>query len=270
MSIVSDSTNSAQPTVGHPVPATTVVDAIMARLATEMPGFTKGETTLGGLREALTEAVGTITQPHAPGLLTEAQTTLVPDFGLGARRTKPIETALRNIDTDGMDNEDVPWLAAELVVSNDKLQAYGRTTKVWTHYGVHTGELTPAQGREALAALRDFTDRYEALLDIADRSAAEDFEGDPEIARLDIEATDRRIDGISSASVLNRLVAEHDAELLEWDTATLDPKLRDHFVASRTERPGHGPTVVVPLGQHPVERLAAVQALLTGAKADHA
>ncbi|WP_405797218.1 hypothetical protein [Streptomyces sp. NBC_01506] len=180
----------------HPAPVVTdTVAAILARLD---PAYVAKETSPGALREALTEAVSTIADPPV-GLLAEAQTTLIRDVGLGALRTaEPLESELRDIDADGLsDNTNVPWLAAEVVVHAERSQAYGRKTTVWTHYGVHTGELTPARGREALAAMRDFADRYEALLDFADQVAADDFEGDPEIARLDTEAEDRRIKAIT-------------------------------------------------------------------------
>lgn len=129
-------------------------------------------------------------------LLTKAQRTFTLDEGLAAHRTTPIESELRDIDCD-TDRADLPWLAAEIVVLDDKPQAYGRKTMVWLHNGPTTGELTPAQAREALAAMREFADRYEALLDLADETAAGDFEGDPEIARLDREHEDARIRAIT-------------------------------------------------------------------------
>ncbi len=125
------------------------------------------------------------------GSLTAAQRTLTLDEGLAAHRTAPIETELRDIDSET--RADLPWLAAEIVVMDDKPQAYGRTTRVWLSYGTATGEMTPAQGREALAVMREFADRYEALLNLADEIAADDFAGDPEIARLDSEAEGARI-----------------------------------------------------------------------------
>ncbi|MCX4972178.1 hypothetical protein [Streptomyces sp. NBC_00620] len=122
--------------------------------------------------------------------LTVPQVTLTLDEGLGAHRTTPIETALRDIDCEA-ERRDLPWLAAEVVVFDDKPQAYGRKTRVWLHNGSTTGELTPSQGREALVAMREFADRYEVLLDLADETAAGDFEGDPEIAAADRQAEAR-------------------------------------------------------------------------------
>ncbi|GGV13850.1 hypothetical protein GCM10010245_24120 [Streptomyces spectabilis] len=128
--------------------------------------------------------------------LTAAQRTLTLDTGLAAHRTTPIETALRDIDCES-EHADLPWLSAEIVVLDDKPQAYGRTTNVWLAYGAAVTEMLPVQGREALAAMREFADRYEALLDLADEIAKGDFEGDPEITRLDQEAMDRHIRAVN-------------------------------------------------------------------------
>jgi len=106
-----------------------------------------------------------------------------------------VETALRDIDASCSPEENaaLPWLAAQVVVINDKARAYGRTTRVWIDYGATTGELSPAEARQALTELRAFTDRLEAVVEAAERSATADFSGDPEIARLDREATDHRV-----------------------------------------------------------------------------
>lgn len=155
--------------------------------------------TNGHLPAIVAQADGARPHPEPAGLLTEEQTTLTLDEGLGAHMTTPVETELRDIDSDAAwgDDSALPWLAARVVVHDDKPQAYGRTTKVWLDYGVHTGELAPAKAREALKAMREFADRYEALLDFADGVAAGDFEGDPEVARLDHEYEDRRIRAIT-------------------------------------------------------------------------
>ncbi|MCZ4605343.1 hypothetical protein O3S80_16630 [Streptomyces sp. Lzd4kr] len=117
--------------------------------------------------------------------------------------TLPAETKLRDaaIDSSGYSDNGVglPWLSAHVVVINDKPQAYGRTTSVWINYGVHTGELTPAKAREALEAMRGFVSRLAAVVNDADRIAADDFAGDPEIAAADREAEDRRIRAITEA-----------------------------------------------------------------------
>lgn len=145
-------------------------------------------------------------------LLTKEQTTLTFDQGMPAHRTLPIESELRDLDPSQHWNsgDNQPWLAAEVVVHDDKPQAYGRKTEVWLSYGLHTAELSPPQGREALKAMRGFGDRYEALLDFADQVAADDHDGDPEIARLDREAEDRRI-----ARRTAELEAKADAALAE-------------------------------------------------------
>lgn len=114
-----------------------------------------------------------------------------------AHSTAPVETPLRVSELDhsgySSNGEDLPWLTAQVVVVNEKPQAYGRATQLWLGYGVHLAELTPAQARKALDELRAFTVRLAAVVDVAEQIAADDFAGDPEVARLDTEATDRRI-----------------------------------------------------------------------------
>jgi hypothetical protein len=108
----------------------------------------------------------------------------------------PAQTNLRDatIDSSGYsgNGDGLPWLSAQVVVSNDKPQAYGRRTQVWLGYGVHLGELSPAEAREALEEMRGFVNRLEHVVKQAEEIARDDFEGDPEIARLDREAEDRR------------------------------------------------------------------------------
>lgn len=113
----------------------------------------------------------------------------------------PVETALRNIDAAHSPSENAqhPFLAARTVVINDKPQAYGRETRVWLDYGSSTGELSPAEAREALEAMRDFVTQFAAVVEHAERTAADDFTGDPEIARLDREAQDQRIAAVLAA-----------------------------------------------------------------------
>lgn len=111
--------------------------------------------------------------------------------------TAPIETSILAADMDcsgySENGEGLPWMTAQVVVNNEKAQAYGRQTRVWIGYGVHLAEVSPARAREALDALRAFTVRLAAVVDLAEQVAADDFSGDPEIARLDAEATDRRV-----------------------------------------------------------------------------
>lgn len=115
--------------------------------------------------------------------------------------TAPVETELRDLDMDSSgysaNGGSLPWLGARIVVSNDKPQAYGRETRVWVDYGVHTGELSPVKAREALEAMRWFVGELEAVIERAEEIAADDFKGDPEIARLDREAEDARIRAIT-------------------------------------------------------------------------
>lgn len=136
---------------------------------------------------------------HTEPLLTAAQSTLVPDDSLGARTTAPVETELRDLDSQHSDreNEALPFLGAQVVVSDYRSQAYGRTTRVWLNYGSTVGELSPAEARAALDAIRAFLPRLAAVVDFAEQEAAGDFEGDPKIARLDHEAETRRIRAVS-------------------------------------------------------------------------
>ncbi|MFE0720214.1 DUF6907 domain-containing protein [Streptomyces rochei] len=126
--------------------------------------------------------------------------------------TPHIETELRNIAADCTSSENArsPWLAAKTVVINDKPQAYGRETRIWLDYGTSTGDLTPAEARQALEAMRGFVVELECLVDQAEKIAADDFDGDPEIARLDREAEDRRIKARTA-----ELEAKADALLAE-------------------------------------------------------
>ncbi|MFI2431954.1 hypothetical protein [Streptomyces sp. NPDC018693] len=119
----------------------------------------------------------------------------------GWHSTTPIETELRNIDDNysTAENAKVPFLGAQVVVDNYRSQAYGRRTLVWLHFGTSTGTLTPAKARDALTAMRGFVAEFEAVVDQAAATAADDFEGDPEVARLDREAEDRRIAAVSKA-----------------------------------------------------------------------
>jgi hypothetical protein len=150
-------------------------------------------------RERAEQAPADGAREHTEQVLTPEQATPVMDDGLGAWTTAPVETELRDIDGQysARENEELPFLAARMVVSDYKPQAYGRRTEVWLDYGRTTGALTPAEAREALAAMRGFCDRLEAVVVLAEESAAGDFEGDPEIARLDLEAEDRRIRAIT-------------------------------------------------------------------------
>lgn len=135
------------------------------------------------------------------GPLTTAQSTFVLDYGLGARLTTPTESAQRDIDDcyTAAENATRPFLAAKAVVHDYRSQAYGRRTEVWLDYGVTTGTLTPAKARDVLAAMAGFCAQFEAVIELAEREALKDFEGDPEIAAADREAEARRIRAITEA-----------------------------------------------------------------------
>ncbi|MFJ2259927.1 hypothetical protein ACIOKD_16565 [Streptomyces sp. NPDC087844] len=135
---------------------------------------------------------------HREPILTPEQSTFTLDYGLGAWRTTSAETELRGVDADGEDASE-PFLAVEVVMSDYRPQAYGRTTKVWLQYGLTMGELTPVKAREVLAAIKGFVPQLEAVIALAEETGAGDFEGDPEIARLDQEAERRRTRAIDEA-----------------------------------------------------------------------
>lgn len=63
------------------------------------------------------------------------------------------------------------------------------------------------------------------------------------------------------------LTAERDVQVVEWDTSTLDSKLRDGFYAHYLEHKDSRRILVVPTDQCPFIRLRAVRVLLLpGAK----
>ncbi|MFF7982317.1 hypothetical protein ACFZDK_24835 [Streptomyces sp. NPDC007901] len=127
--------------------------------------------------------------------LTPEQATFTDDYGFGGAMTAPVETQLADIaaDPDPEWRVTPQWLAARAVIQDYRSQAHGRHTKVWLSYGTSTGELTVAEAREALKVMRDFLPQLEAVIEIAEESASKDFEGDPEIARLDDEYEDRKV-----------------------------------------------------------------------------
>ncbi|MFE1250500.1 hypothetical protein [Streptomyces sp. NPDC058741] len=126
------------------------------------------------------------------GLLAEAQRTLTYDEGLGAHRTAPVESPMRHLDDQysAEENAAVPLFAAEVVVTDWKSLAPvqvgglfgpggtvdGRFTELWFHHGTSTGTVTPAKAREIAQELRAFAARLEALSDVADEIAADDYE----------------------------------------------------------------------------------------------
>lgn len=120
---------------------------------------------------------------HDAGALTEQQTTLTYDPECGWFRTAPVETRMRNIDTDATvaENSQLPFLAAQVVVTDwdrgtDGRTVDGRFTAVWIHYGTSTGELSPAGARKTAAEIREFADRLDALCDRAEEIAVDDHQ----------------------------------------------------------------------------------------------
>jgi hypothetical protein len=122
---------------------------------------------------------------------------------LECHATNPAETKLRITDVDSSGYSEngatLPWLSAQVIVINDRAQAYGRETRVWLSSGVHLAEISPAKARQALDAMRGFVAQLAVVVADAERIAADDFDGDPEIARLDTEAADARVKRITEA-----------------------------------------------------------------------
>ena len=126
------------------------------------------------------------------GLLTVPQQTLTYDEGLGAHRTTAIESPMRHLDDQytAEENAAVPLFAAEVVVTDWKSltpvqegglfrpggTVNGRFTDLWFHHGTTTGTVTPAKAREIAREMRDFAARLEALSDVADEIATDDYE----------------------------------------------------------------------------------------------
>ncbi|MFH8804083.1 hypothetical protein ACH4F6_31595 [Streptomyces sp. NPDC017936] len=95
------------------------------------------------------------------------------------------------------------------------------------------GDVTPARLREMVATARTQLAEFERLADEQD-----------------------------ARDTLATLLAERDVQMEEWDTETLDPKLRREFVAFAMVREDGLRLVVVPTGQDPIARLAAVRDLI--------
>lgn len=89
-------------------------------------------------------------------------------------------------------------------------------------------------------------------------------ESDPTQADHIERHVDRIIDALrkpTPTEAFEALVAEHQLHVEEWDTNTLDEDLRDKFFALYIESHGRK-VIVVPIGQDPAHRLAAVRSLL--------
>jgi hypothetical protein len=74
---------------------------------------------------------------------------------------------------------------------------------------------------------------------------------------------ERLADEQEARESLAALLAEHRLTVEEWDTASLDPRLRDRIQAVYDPTGGQR-VVIVPAGQDPIERLAAVRDLIAG------
>ncbi|MFR9796603.1 hypothetical protein ACL02U_11965 [Streptomyces sp. MS06] len=81
-------------------------------------------------------------------------------------------------------------------------------------------------------------------------------------ARTRLTEFERLADEQEARDTLAALLAEHQLRIEEWDTSTLDPKLRARLKAVHDPTVGDGRTIVVPAGQDPPARLAAVRDLI--------
>lgn len=77
-------------------------------------------------------------------------------------------------------------------------------------------------------------------------------------ARAQLDQAERLIKEYEARDTLAAILAEHNLQIEEWDTSTLDPALRDQLMAVHDPTLGNGRTIVVPAGQDPNERLTAV------------
>lgn len=82
-------------------------------------------------------------------------------------------------------------------------------------------------------------------------------------ARARLAEFERLADEQEARESLRSLLAEHGLHVEEWDTATLDPQLRERIQAVYDPTEGDGRTVIVPAGQDPAERLDAVRKLIS-------
>jgi hypothetical protein len=82
-------------------------------------------------------------------------------------------------------------------------------------------------------------------------------------ARSGLVEFERLADEQEARESLADLLAEHRLRIEEWDTATLDPRLRDRIQAVYDPTEGDR-VVIVPAGQDPIGRLAAVRELIAG------
>ncbi|MCX5522615.1 hypothetical protein OG342_07020 [Streptomyces bobili] len=83
-------------------------------------------------------------------------------------------------------------------------------------------------------------------------------------SRARLAEFERLADEQEARETLAALVGEHGLRIEEWNFATLDSRLRDHITAMYDRTVGDGHVIVVPAGQDPIDRLAAVRDLIAG------
>lgn len=80
-------------------------------------------------------------------------------------------------------------------------------------------------------------------------------------ARAQLDAVERLAKVYEAEDTIRAILAEHNAQLEEWNTESLEPKMRDKFVALVMVQHGR-PLIVVPKGQDPIERVSAIAGLV--------
>ncbi|MFI6032979.1 hypothetical protein ACIBBD_02115 [Streptomyces sp. NPDC051315] len=83
-------------------------------------------------------------------------------------------------------------------------------------------------------------------------------------AREQLAEFERLADEQEARDTLAVLLAEHQMRVEEWDVSTLDSRLRDNIKAVHDPTMADGRVIVVPAGQDPITRLAAVRDLIAG------
>jgi monoamine oxidase len=81
-------------------------------------------------------------------------------------------------------------------------------------------------------------------------------------ARVRLAEFERLADEQEARDTLAALLAEHGLRVEEWDTSSLDARLRTRLEALHDPTDGDGTTIVVPAGQDPIDRLTAVRKLI--------
>ena len=87
-------------------------------------------------------------------------------------------------------------------------------------------------------------------------------------ARMKLNEFERLAHEYEAIDTLRAIVAEHHLHVEEWDLANLDAKFRDKFVAFAALTGDGQRAIVVPKGQNPIERLAAVAELVRDAEGE--